>query len=187
MPNLIPPPLFADAGAVVGLLVLVFTVVGWLVNLANSQNNPQAAPPNRPRPPRPKGQRVKSEIDMFLQEVRGQKIPQEDVVLEALPPEPPRRHSRPSPPPLPESPRPTTRGRLSSFTTQVQSHVGETLASHHLASNVGERKRSWTSTIPAPPVKWWPCPHWEVPPKNPRPFPSSTCFEIAKAFSRRFW
>jgi hypothetical protein len=37
MPFLIPPPIFADAGAVVGLLVLIFTVVGWLVNLANSQ------------------------------------------------------------------------------------------------------------------------------------------------------
>jgi hypothetical protein len=147
MPNVIPPPLFADAGAVVGLLVLIFTVVGWLVNLANSQNNPPAAPPpNRPRPPRPKGERVKNEIDIFLQEVRGQTVPQEDVVLESLPPEAVRQRSRPTPPPPPpEPPRPPQRARLGSH---VESHVGEALASHHLATNVGDAQPSLEMTDP---------------------------------------
>jgi hypothetical protein len=140
MPNVIPPPLFADAGAVVGLLVLIFTVVGWLVNLANSQNNPPAPPPNRPRPPRPKGDRVQNEIDIFLQEVRGKNIPDEDVVLESLPPEPARQPRRPVPQPPPhEQPRPASRGRLA---PHVESHVGETLASHHLAAHVGEAQPS---------------------------------------------
>jgi hypothetical protein len=143
MPVLIPPPLFADAGAVVGLLVLIFTVVGWLVNLANSQNNPAAPPPqNRPRPPRPKADRVQNEIDVFLQEVRGQNVPKEDVVLEALPPERPGGRPRPvapAPPPQPETAPPTGRNRLATVASSVESHVGETLASHHLATNVGDK------------------------------------------------
>jgi hypothetical protein len=140
MPNLIPLPLLADAGAVVGLLVLIFTVVGWLVNLANSQNNPPAPPPNRPRPPRPKGDRVQSEIDIFLKEVRGETVPQEDVVLESVPPEP---RSRPALAPISEEPaRSTSRGRLGSALPQLSPHVGETLANHHLASTVGETQPS---------------------------------------------
>ena len=95
MPPLLPPPVFADAGAVVGLLVLIFTVVGWLVNLANSQNNPPAPPQNRPRPPRPREDRVQNEIDIFLQEVRGEKLADDDVVMEVPPPEPRRRGTPP--------------------------------------------------------------------------------------------
>jgi hypothetical protein len=142
MPNVVPIPLFADAGAVVGLLVLIFTVVGWLVNLANSQNNPPAPPPNRPRPPRPKGDRVKNEIDIFLQEVKGQTVPPEDVVLEALPPGQARGRSRANVPPMPPEPQPVARPRLTSDSPHLESHVGETLASHHLSSNVGEPQPS---------------------------------------------
>jgi hypothetical protein len=142
MPVFIPPPVFADAGAVVGLLVLIFTVVGWLVNLANAQNNPPAAPPqNRPRPPRPKPDRVQNEIDIFLREVKGQSAPKEDVVLEALPPQRPRPSASPPPPPM-ETAQPSTRVRLATVAPSVESHVGETLASHHLATNVGDKPPS---------------------------------------------
>ena len=137
MPNLIPLPVFADASAVVGLLVLIFTVVGWLVNLANSQNNPPAAPPNRPRPPRPKGERVQNEIDIFLREVRGETVPQEDVILESVPPQPVQQRTRQAPPPLPQEMPRSARTPLGSVTPQVESHVGG-LASHHLASSVGK-------------------------------------------------
>ncbi len=136
----LPPPVFADATTVVGLLVLIFTVVGWLVNLANSQNNPPPPPQNRPRPPRPRRDRVQNEIDIFLKEVRGQK-PEDDIVVESLPPEPRRRGGAPPPPvvPRPEAPpAPRQRGRLGHISSHMDSHVGETLASHHLESHVGE-------------------------------------------------
>ncbi len=137
MPMFLPQPVFADAGAVVGLLVLIFTIVGWLVNLANSQNNPPAPPQNRPRPPRPRQDRVQNEIDIFLQEVRGERPADDDVVLEALPPEPRR---RPAPPPPnvpvrePAAPRTPHRGRLG----HMESHLDETLSSHHLESRMHE-------------------------------------------------
>lgn len=125
MPVFIPPPLFADAGGVVALLVLIFTVVGWLVNLANSQNNPPAPPPpqNRPRPPRPKANRVQNEIDIFLQDVRGQNASKEDVVLEALPPEKPGGRPRPVAPLSPQATQPAppaSRSRLAARRDQFR-------------------------------------------------------------------
>ncbi len=83
---------------------------------------------------------MQNEIDIFLQEVRGQNVPKEDVVLEALPPQPSAGRLRPIAAPPPQSPpvQPASRGRLATVAPSVESHVGETLASHHLATNVGE-------------------------------------------------
>ena len=138
MPDLFPQPLFADAGFIVGLLVVIFTVVGWLVNMANAQNNPPPPPQKRPpKPPRPKRERVQNEIDIFLREVKGDTVvSEEDVVLESAPPQ---RRPGLAPPAGEES---EARGRLGTMTSHMESHVGETLASHHLETHVGESQPS---------------------------------------------
>lgn len=135
MPNLLPQPLFADAGFIVGLLVLIFTVVGWLVNIANAQNQPPPPPQKRPpRPPRPKRERVQNEIDIFLKEVRGDTvIDEDDVVLESVP-----QTTRQRPGLEAQSEEEGSRSRLGKMAPHLESHVGEHLASHHLESHVGE-------------------------------------------------
>lgn len=143
MPNLFPLPVLADAGAVVGLLVLIFSVVGWLVNLANSQNNPPVPQKQRPRPPRPRrqGQRMQNEIDIFLKEVRGEEtVSDDDVVVESVPPKSARqrRTRTASPPPQPPPTKSQESRRLGSVEANLDSHVGESLSSHHLASPMGE-------------------------------------------------
>lgn len=142
--DIFPQPIFADASAVVGLLVLIFTVVGWLVNLANNQQNPPAKQRPQQRPPRPQRDRVQNEIDVFLKEVRGEATAAEepDIVVESLPPETSRRRSRSTPPPPPpEYVAEPQRSRLSDrMAPHVQSHVGESLSSHHLESHFGERE-----------------------------------------------
>lgn len=137
--NIFLQPVFADAGAVVGLLVLIFTVVGWLVNLANSQQNPPAKQKQGPRP-RPQRDRVQNEIDIFLKEVRGEAPAEPDIVIESLPPETTRRRSRPTPPTPPTRPEPlpeAQRSRMSRVGSHVESHVGESLSTHHLESHFG--------------------------------------------------
>ncbi len=140
MPQFLITPLFAAGGGemVVALLLFVFTVVGWLVNLANNQNNPPAPPQKRPRPPRPKANRVQNDIDIFLQEVQGGGASDDEIMMDAVAPDPrrapPPRPSAPPPPPVEEP----SRKRLSTMESQLDSHVGETLASHHLESHVGE-------------------------------------------------
>lgn len=116
----------ADIGPILGLLVFLFTIVGWLVNLANN-NQPQNQPPQR-RPqggPPPGGgndPRVQNEIEVFLQEVRGQRPParppkpaNDDFVIEVVD----------------EQPKP--RRTLSS---QLKEHRAETAPSEHSAREV---------------------------------------------------
>lgn len=65
-------PIFAiDFGQVVGLIILVLSVLSWFVNVVKG-NGEQAAPKANPRPPRPKDERVRQEIEEFLQEVLKQ-------------------------------------------------------------------------------------------------------------------
>ncbi|HUG91478.1 MAG TPA: hypothetical protein VML55_11620 [Planctomycetaceae bacterium] len=69
------PLLFAaDPGMIVGLIVGALTLLGWILNYAN-QKQAQQPPINRPnRPARPQragDDRLQSEIDVFLEEVRG--------------------------------------------------------------------------------------------------------------------
>lgn len=65
-------PIFAiDFGQVVGLIILVLSVLSWFVNVVKG-NGEQAAPKANPRPPRRKDERVRQEIEEFLQEVLKQ-------------------------------------------------------------------------------------------------------------------
>lgn len=62
-------PILADVDLVVGLIIGLITVVGWIANLASNKN--QKGPPiaNRPRPPvRPREEKLQQEINIFLED-----------------------------------------------------------------------------------------------------------------------
>ena len=68
------PLLAADPGTIIGLIVGALTLLGWILNYANQKQvqQPPVRRPNRPaRPQRPADDRLQSEIDVFLEEVRG--------------------------------------------------------------------------------------------------------------------
>ena len=71
-----PPlaPILADGDAIIGAIVFLITVVGWVANLISSKN--QKGPPvaNRPRPPqRPRDEKIQQEINIFLDDSNAQK------------------------------------------------------------------------------------------------------------------
>lgn len=70
MPGFMQPTLvLADNDAIVGLIVFLITVVGWVFNLVSNKN--QKGPPvaNRPRPPqRPRDEKLQQEINIFVEE-----------------------------------------------------------------------------------------------------------------------
>lgn len=70
--NPIIPVLAIDPGAIVGLIVLVLSVLGWLVNLIKGEDN---APKARPRPGNATGKDLRSEIQDFLDELSGGRKP----------------------------------------------------------------------------------------------------------------
>jgi hypothetical protein len=68
----VPPLLAADPGTIIGLIVGALTLLGWIMNYANQKQAQQPVQrPQRPRPQRPADDRLQSEIDIFLEEVRG--------------------------------------------------------------------------------------------------------------------
>ena len=76
MPGFMPlaPVLAADADAIIGVIIFLITVVGWVANLVSNKN--QKGPPvaNRPRPPqRPRDERLQQEINIFVEDSGGQR------------------------------------------------------------------------------------------------------------------
>lgn len=69
----ISPVLAIDPGAIVGLIVLVLSVLGWLVNLIKGEDN---VPHARPRQGNAAGKDLRSEIQDFLNELSGERPPQ---------------------------------------------------------------------------------------------------------------
>jgi hypothetical protein len=70
---------FIDIGDLITLVVFVLIALGWISNLITGKQQPQkppmmGGPPRRPAPPR--DDRIKSEIEIFLEQVGGQKRPQ---------------------------------------------------------------------------------------------------------------
>lgn len=93
------------------IIFLVIAFISWIINLVSKNNDEAKAGGGRaPRPEPPRDGRLQNEIDIFLQEVSGQKkgnarveedIPMEIVEVEETPPrrrnvrqQPPRRPSR---------------------------------------------------------------------------------------------
>jgi hypothetical protein len=75
MPLNIPfVPILADAEAVIAVIVILVTIIGWVANLVSNKN--QKGPPiaNRPRPPaRPRDERLQEEISIFIEDAGGQR------------------------------------------------------------------------------------------------------------------
>ncbi|HMC10178.1 MAG TPA: hypothetical protein VKH44_02765 [Pirellulaceae bacterium] len=71
-----PPlvPVLAADDMIVGGIIFLLTVVGWVANLISSKN--QKGPPvaNRPRPPvRPRDDKLQQEINIFVEDVGAQR------------------------------------------------------------------------------------------------------------------
>ena len=70
MPGFMPPiPVLAADDAIVGVIIFLITVVGWIANLVSNKN--QKGPPvaNRPRPPqRPRDEKLQQEINIFIED-----------------------------------------------------------------------------------------------------------------------
>jgi hypothetical protein len=67
-------PILADTDMIVGVIIFLITVVGWVANLVSNKN--QKGPPvaNRPRPPqRPRDERLQQEINIFIEDSAGRK------------------------------------------------------------------------------------------------------------------
>lgn len=80
---------------VIGLIVVVLTILGSLINFLSGKNLPQQPRPQQRRPPQQpvRGDKISNEIEVFLQEVTGRKPPQRPaerpVPRQATPPEQP--------------------------------------------------------------------------------------------------
>lgn len=93
--------LAVDLGEIVGLIVVVITILGSLINFLSNKNQPQAPRPQQRRPPQPpvnRGDKISNEIEVFLQEVTGRK-PAPPVAERPAPP-------RPAPAPQMQAPQP---------------------------------------------------------------------------------
>lgn len=65
------PPLFAGVDDVIGIVFVLVAFIGWIVNLISGKGQAQGG---KPRPPaRPRDEKLQKEIDIFLEEVGGQK------------------------------------------------------------------------------------------------------------------
>jgi hypothetical protein len=101
------PILAIDPGAIVGLIVLVLSVLGWLVNLIKGEDN---VPKARPRQGNAAGKDLRSEIQDFLDELTvtrnpdrpNRRPPSEEEVLILEEDQPVRKPVRPA---KPEKPR----------------------------------------------------------------------------------
>lgn len=153
----IHPILAVDIGAIIGLIVLVLSFLGWIVNLIKGEEGGV----KKPRPPRPAnagGKDLRSEIQDFLDELTVTRspqsrparkpVPEEDVII--LEEEPPRRPVRPAKTEKPRkkgkpAPAPTEASSPSKPLSQqhlptsrlgagVQEHVASHLATGHVAA-----------------------------------------------------
>lgn len=109
----LPTPLLAgiDIGTFIFVVMLMISFLGWVVNLINGSQKP-AAPGNRPRqPPRPRDERLQSEIEIFLQETERKTAPQREPARQAAPrrPQPPRPPQPRREPPKPQRLEPQTK------------------------------------------------------------------------------
>ncbi len=144
-----------DIGSVFFAVFLIVMFLGWVMQVVQNQNDDggnrggvRRQQPQR-RQPRPRDERVSSEIDAFLQEVGGSRRPVDDdeVPVVEVVREPPRR--RPTPPrrPQPTPPRRPQRRPALDEPIEVEvveehgAHLGDGLRAHvesYMSSNIEE-------------------------------------------------
>lgn len=74
----------ANIETVITVAILIISFLGWLVNLANEKAKPPQAGPAGPRP-RPREQKMRNEIDIFLREVGAGRKNEDEVAVEVVP------------------------------------------------------------------------------------------------------
>jgi len=156
--NLWPPVLAADIGGLIAIAFLAISFIGWLVNLINGQNHPP--PPQRrgqrPAPQRPRDERIRNEIEVFLKQAagergergeRGRASTNDIEVVEA-----PRERRRPPARPAPRR-RPPAQRPASSTSRESQARPQpkrKELRDHHLQSQVSQGHPEVVPIAPAP-------------------------------------
>lgn len=141
-----PPLVLADIGQWIGLGAIVITILSWLVNTIKEAGN---KPPMRQRPAQQGGKDLRSEIEVFLEELTkpqppkseaarspsgptpGKRPPAEPQRAEKKSRKPPRPAAPPSPPPQkPKAARPLSQQHLpaSNLGTGVQQHLQQHMA-----------------------------------------------------------
>ncbi len=151
----IVPVLAVDFGAVIGLIVLVLSFLGWIVNLIKGEEGVKK--PQGPRRPNAGGKDLRSEIQDFLDELTVTRSPQskparqvepEDdvVILEEEPPRRPVRQAKPEKQRKKGKPAPVARETSSPAKPLSQQHlaasklgtgVQEHVAAHMAPGHVG--------------------------------------------------
>ena len=153
----IHPVLALDVGAIVGLIVLVLSFLGWIVNLIKGEEGVKK--PQAPRQANAGGKDLRSEIQDFLDELTVTRSPQsrsarkveldDDVVIledeprrqpvRAAKPEKSRKKGRPAPvsvePAAHAKPLSQQHLAASKLGTGVQEHVAMHMASGHVAAD----------------------------------------------------
>lgn len=141
------PVLAVDVGAIVGLIVLVLSFLGWIVNLIKGEEG--ARKPAPPRRGNAGGKDLRSEIQDFLDELtvtrnpqsppaRGME-PEEDVII--LDEEPPRRPVRQA---KPEKPR--KKGKPAPALVEATSPAKPLSQQHLPASRLGSGVQQHVAT-----------------------------------------
>lgn len=130
MDSMLIPVLAAGGGSIIFAIVLIISVISWIVNLVQGAK-PKQQQQNRPRP-RQQGQ---SELERFLQDVVGEKRPQE----KKRPPAPkPRAPGEKKNKPKPQQQRPAA-----TLKQRSSERPGAKLAQTHLVPTaLGESVRS---------------------------------------------
>lgn len=134
------PILAIDPGAIVGLIVLVLSFLGWLVNLIKGEDN---VPKARPRQGNAAGKDLRSEIQDFLDELtvtrnperpnrKPQRPPSEEEVLILEEDQPVRRPVRPA---KPEKPRKKEKPAAAKTPTPVASRSISQVQQQHLPTS----------------------------------------------------
>jgi hypothetical protein len=137
-------PILADAEAVIAVIVILVTIIGWVANLVSNKN--QKGPPvaNRPRPPaRPRDDRLQEEISIFIEDAGGQRSRQGSRGGGAARQAPaPRNPPGKRPPAAPQPKKPGRRPRPGEDIATRQAPVTETLGTglkQHVSQSMTER------------------------------------------------
>lgn len=141
-----PVPAAIDGGTIVGLIFIVISFLGWIINLLNQKQQQQAGPARpRRRPMNESERQLRSELDAFLEEA-GNRRGRPQAARRPRQPQPARREEPielvfdPEPPPAEKRVEPAV-GTLSQrhLESSVTSHVAEYMESH-IGGDVDKRQ-----------------------------------------------
>lgn len=134
---MLPDPILAiNPGQVIGLIIFTVSVISWIVNIVQSnQQNQAPRPKNRQRDP------VQTELEKFLQEVMGNK--EQPERKRATPPVPQQKQSRSANEKKANKAKAQQQQQRQPKTESGTSRHGERVATSHLqTSSLGQGVRS---------------------------------------------